>query len=258
MVTPATPQDVEPQISYLDEADPDVDAGLPAPPDDAPPETPVATAAEAAPTDSAAPAPVAEAPEPTPEESPAPPSAPPVDQKAVEELQRMRNAESQRQWQEQVGRQARDYQQRLADAGYLPEQAREQARTYIQQEQRIRSQEQQSAEAVGFVQGRQAAAVHFLQKHGLANKQAMDDLALLQRLGSPEEMEREAKRMKEHRELRAENARLKQGQVTAQTFDNSQGAAEATSNADRLLEAYNNGDRSEQAVRAARRMAFGA
>ena len=86
----------------------------------------------------------------------------------------------------------------------------------------------------------------------------MDDLATLQRLGSPEEMDREAKRMKEHRELRAENARLKQGQVTAQTFDNSQGAAEATSNADRLLEAYNNGDRSEQAVRAARRMAFGA
>ena len=252
MVTPATPQDVEPQISYLDEADPDVDAGLPAPPDDAPPETPVA------PTDSAVPAPVAEAPEPTPEESPAPPSAPPVDQKAVEELQRMRNAESQRQWQEQVGRQARDYQQRLADAGYLPEQAREQARTYIQQEQRIRSQEQQSAETIGFVQGRQAAAVHFLQKHGLANKQAMDDLALLQRLGSPEEMEREAKRMKEHRELRAENARLKQGQVPAQTFDNSQGAAEASSSSDqRLMDAYINGDRSEAASAAVRRIMQG-
>jgi hypothetical protein len=45
--------------------------------------------------------------------------------------------------------------------------------------------------------------------------------------------------------------------VPPQTFDNSQGAAEATSNQDRLLEAYNNGDRSEAAVRAARRLALG-
>ena len=127
-----------------------------------------------------------------------------------------------------------------------------------EQEQHPQGQEQQSAETVGFVQGRQAAAVHFLQKHGLANKQAMDDLASLQRLGSPEEMEREAKRMKEHRELRAENARLKQGQVPAQTFDNSQGAAEASSSSDqRLMDAYINGDRSEAASAAVRRIMQG-
>jgi hypothetical protein len=78
-------------------------------------------------------------------------------------------------------------------------------------------------------------------------------LRALQQTGTPAEMEKEAKRMKEDRALRAENARLKQGQVPAQTFDNSQGAAEATSNDARLLQAYIDGDRSEAATAAVRR-----
>ena len=63
--------------------------------------------------------------------------------------------------------------------------------------------------------------------------------------------------MKRERELVAENAKLKQGRVAPQTFDNSQGSAEATSNQDRLLEAYISGDRSEAAIKAARRLALG-
>ena len=140
----------------------------------------------------------------------------------------------------------------------MPEQARDQARRYVAQEQKFRKQENEAAEMIGYVQGKQAAAIHFMKQQGLANQQMIEDFMALQMANTPAEMEREAKRMKRERGLIAENARLKQGRVPPQTFDNSQGAAEATSNQDRLLEAYNNGDRSEAAVRAARRMAFGA
>ena len=110
---------------------------------------------------------------------------------------------------------------------------------------------------VGFVEGRHAAAQHFLKKYGLANQQMLDDYVALQSANTPEEMEKEAKRMKRERALIAENTRLKQGRVAPQTFDNSQGSAEVTTNQDRLLEAYINGDRSEAAVKAARFLTLG-
>jgi hypothetical protein len=188
---------------------------------------------------------------------PPPPATPQVDQKALQELQQRRAAEQERTWRDQVGRAARTYEQQLQEAGYMPEQARDQARRYVQQEQKFRKQDEEAANMIGYVQGRQSAAVHFMKKHGLANKQMLDDLMALQQTNSPAEMEKEAQRMKNDRALRAENARLKQGRVAPQAFDNSQGAAEASSNDNRLLDAYNNGDRSEAAVRAARRLALG-
>jgi hypothetical protein len=188
---------------------------------------------------------------------PPPPATPQVDQRAIQELQQHRATEQERTWRDQVGRQARSYEQQLQEAGYMPEQARDQAKRYVQQEQKFRKQEEESANMVGYVQGRQSAAVHFMKKHGLANKQMLDDLMALQQTNSPAEMEKEAQRMKNDRALRSENARLKQGRVAPQAFDNSQGAAEASSNDNRLLDAYNNGDRSEAAVRAARRLALG-
>jgi hypothetical protein len=139
----------------------------------------------------------------------------------------------------------------------MPEQSRDQARRYVAQEQKFKKQEQSSADMLGYVQGKQAAAIHYMKQHGLANKQVLDDLLALQSANTPVEMEREAKRMKRERELVAENAKLKQGRVAPQTFDNSQGSAEATSNQDRLLEAYISGDRSEAAIKAARRLALG-
>ena len=188
---------------------------------------------------------------------PPPPATPQVDQKALQELQQRRAAEQERTWREQVGRSARTYEQQLQEAGYMPEQARDQAKRYVQQEQKFRKQDEEAANMIGYVQGRQSAAVHFMEKHGLANKQMLNDLMALQQTNSPAEMEKEAQRMKNDRALRAENARLKQGRVAPQAFDNSQGAAEASSNDNRLLDAYNSGDRSEAAVRAARRLALG-
>ena len=70
-------------------------------------------------------------------------------------------------------------------------------------------------------------------------------------------MEREAARMQKDRKTEAELTKLRQGQVQPQTFDSSQGSAEASTSNDRLLKAYENGDRSEAAVRAARNLTLG-
>ena len=188
---------------------------------------------------------------------PPPRATPQVDQRALQELRQRRVAEEERTWRDQVGRQARGYEQKLLEAGYMPEQTRDQARRYVQQERKFRTQDEEAASMIGYIEGRQVAAVHFMNKHGLANKQMLADLMALQQANSPAEMEKEAQRMKNDRALRAENARLKQGRVAPQAFDNSQGAAEASSNDNRLLDAYNNGDRSEAAIRAARRLALG-
>ena len=243
MVMPAEPEVVEEVQIDSDEVDSDVDIGLP------PVEDEAEASVEAGPTDVAPPRSVTE----TPAAQPTPPTAPPVDQQAINELHQRRAQDMQRQWQESVGKQARAYEQKLQEAGYMPEQARDQARRYVQQEQKFRQQDTESAQMLGFIEGRQMAAIHFLEKHGLANKQMIADLRALQQTETPAAMEKEAKRMKDDRALRAENARLKQGTVPPQTFDNSQGAAEATSNDARLLQAYIDGDRSEAATAAVRR-----
>jgi hypothetical protein len=252
MVMPAEPQVVEEVQIDSEEVDPDVDVGLPTIPEET--ETEVDTATEVAPPETV------EEPSSVLENTTAPqqpPSAPPVDQQAINELHERRAQDVQRQWQDSVGKQAQSYKQRLEEAGYMPEQARDQARRYVQQEQKFRKQEQEAAEMVGFIEGRQRAAIHFMEKHGLANKQMISDFIALQQTETPVAMEKEAKRMKDDRALRAENARLKQGTVPPQTFDNSQGAAEATSNDARLLQAYIDGDRSEAATSAVKRKMSG-
>ena len=163
----------------------------------------------------------------------------------------------QRQWEQQVTRRAQTLERQLNDQGYMPEQARTEARRYIQSEQKIKKEQDQAAEMVGYVQGKQAAAVHFMKQHKLANEQMLNDFMALQLAETPEQMEREARRMQTERSLRAENARLKQQRVEPQTFDNSQGSAEVTTSLDRLYDAYLRGDRSQAAVAAAKKLTLG-
>jgi len=238
-----TPQ-IETIVSETQESTDDVAAESPegAPSGDAPVVTDVASS-EPATVQTPAPQPVAQVDEQT--------------HQAIRELQERKEADVKREWEQAVGKKARSYERQLNDAGYMPEQARDQARRYIQQEQKFRKQEKETSDMLGYVEGRQAAAVHYMKKHGLANQQMLDDLIALQRTTSPDEMEKEANRMKRERALLAENARLKQGRVAPQTFDNSQGSAEVTTNQDRLLERYINGDRSEAAVKAARFLTLG-
>jgi hypothetical protein len=198
---------------------------------------------------------VAPSPESAPE--PGPQAVPQFDQREIDELNNRRAEDQNRVWKDRVARTAKSYEQQLGQAGYMPEQARDQARRYVQQEAKFRKQEQDSSEAVGMMQGKQAAAIHFMKQNGLADKQMLDDFTALQATNTPDEMEREVKRIKRERDLVSENTRLKQGRVSPQSFDNSQGAAEVTSNQDRLLDAYINGDRSEAAVKAAKRLAMG-
>ena len=252
MVMSTEPQGVEEPIEFIEPVVPEVAE------EEAPPAE-VADAAEPVPP--GATADLSGAPPVAPDagvraQAPAP-AQPQVDQQAIQELQQRRAAENERQWRDNVGRKARGYEQQLHEAGYMPEQARDQARRYVQQEQKFKQQEDETLNMVGYVEGRQAAAVHFLKKHGLANKQVLDDLIALQQANTPAEMEKEAQRMRRERALVAENTQLKQGRVPPQTFDNSQGAAEASNNDARLLDAYINGDRSDAAVRAAARITRG-
>ena len=256
MVTSIEPQDIDETITVVDSVEPVTEVAEPeAPAEGTPEESPEAVPSGDAPvvTEEQESAPV----DTVAQQTPPPQPAPQVDQKSIDELRRYQQADVQREWKDKVGRTARAYEQQLNDAGYMPEQAREQARRYVQQEQKFRQQETESAEMLGYVQGKQAAAVHFMKKHGLANQQMLNDLMSLQAANTPADMEREAQRMKRERGLIAENARLKQGRVAPQTFDNSQGSAESVSNQDRLLEAYIAGDRSDAALQAARRLALG-
>ena len=256
MVMSTEPQEADETITVVDPVESVTEVAEPeAPAEGAPEESPEAVPSGDAPvvTEEQAAAPV----DTVAQQAPPPQPAPQVDQKSIDELRRYQQADVQREWKDRVGKTARAYEQQLNDAGYMPEQAREQARRYVQQEQKFRQQETETAEMLGYVQGKQAAAVHFMRKHGLANQQMLNDLMSLQAANSPGDMEREAQRMKRERGLIAENARLKQGRVAPQTFDNSQGSAEATSNQDRLLEAYIAGDRSDAALQAARRLSLG-
>ena len=256
MVTAIEPQDTDETITIVDPVESVTEVAEPeAPAEGTPEESPEAVPSGDAPvvTEEQVAAPADTVAQQAPPSQP----APQVDQKSIDELRKYQQADVQREWTEKIGRTARAYEQQLNDAGYMPEQARDQARRYVQQEQKFRKQEEDSSNMIGYVQGKQAAAVHFMQKHGLANQQMLNDLMSLQSANSPADMEREAQRMKRERGLIAEYARLKQGRVAPQTFDNSQGSAEATSYQDRLLEAYIAGDRSDAAVKAARRLAMG-
>ena len=100
------------------------------------------------------------------------------------------------------------------------------------------------------LQGKQAAAEHFARQYDLA----FDDLATLRLSNSPEQMEQVAKKISDDRKIRNELDSLKKAQVPTQQFDNSQGAPEVASNDDGWLDRYNNGDRSANAVAAAKKV----
>ena len=174
-----------------------------------------------------------------------------------DELNRRRYAEQEQAYRNDLGQRARAYQQQLESKGYLSEHAREQAAMMVRQEQNSTQSQQQAYEAMGTLEGRQMATLHFMEQYGLADKNTIDTIKMLYQTQSPDQMEREASRLKADRAKDAELAQLRQGQVQPQTFDNSQGSAEASTSEDRLINAYLNGDRSEAAVKAARNLTFG-
>ena len=176
-------------------------------------------------------------------------------QAQIEELHQMKQVNAQKEWEQQVYRQAQALERRAQQQGADPQSAREIAKQHVAAQKQLRDQQNESLNLVRNVEGRREAALHFLEKHKLANKQMLDDFRALSNFNSPQDMEREAMRIAQLRQQAAEIARLKQGQVPPQAFDNSQGAAEPTSNQDRLLQEYIAGERSEAHQAAARRAA---
>ena len=176
-------------------------------------------------------------------------------QAQIEALHRMKQVDAQKQWEQQLFREAQVIEQRLQEQGRDPQSAREMAKQHVNSQKKLRDQQDQSLNLIRNVEGRKEAALHFLEKHKLADKKMLDDFRALSNFNSPQDMEHEAMRIAQLRQQAAEIARLKQGQVPPQAFDNSQGAAEPTSNQNRLLQEYIAGERTEAHQAAARRAA---
>ena len=176
-------------------------------------------------------------------------------QAQIEELNRMKQVDAQKQWEQQVYRQAQAIERRAQQQGSDPQSAREIAKQHVASQKQLRDQQDQSLNLVRNVEGRREAALHFLEKHKLADKRMLDDFRALSNFNTPQDMEREAMRIAQLRQQAEEIARLKQGQVPPQAFDNSQGAAEPTSNQNRLLQEYIAGERTEAHQAAARKAA---
>tara|TARA_R110000787_G_scaffold83636_1_gene179840 strand:- start:45 stop:812 length:768 start_codon:yes stop_codon:yes gene_type:complete len=176
-------------------------------------------------------------------------------QAELEQLHNMRQVNAQKEWESQVMKQAQAVERRAQQQGVDPQSAREIAKQHVSTQKQLRDQQGKDYDLIRNIEGRQNASLHFLEKYGLANKQMLEDYKALSGFTSPQDMEREAMRMSQIRNQAAEIARLKQGQVPPQAFDNSQGAAQPTNNQNRLLSEYISGSRSEAHQAAARRAA---
>jgi hypothetical protein len=149
-----------------------------------------------------------------------------------------------------IQQQVDQYQQDLQKQGYLPEQAAQMANQQAEMVQQKQQLDKQAEEFSRFKQGQVNAARVFAKQYKLG----IDDLAALERFNTPQEMELEAKRVSENRDLRVELAQLKQQQVPAQSFDNNQPSPAATGSQNELLDRYIAGDRSSDVVAAAQRL----
>ena len=163
-----------------------------------------------------------------------------------------KNAEyEQQQQQSQLQAQASQYAQQLERQGYLPDQANQIATNWMAQQSRETQLAQQQQDQIRYIQGQAAAAEHFATKYDLK----LSDLAELKKYDSPQSMEEAAKRIKDIRTKDARIAELESKLVPPQEFDSSQSTPGASNSEDSWLDKYNSGDRSPNALAAARRAA---
>ena len=147
--------------------------------------------------------------------------------------------------------QANKYKEQLEGQGYLPEQAEQAAAEYVNSQERQATLMQQADDFGRHIQEKQMAVEHFVKKYGLG----MEDMGALRSYEDSQSMDAAAKKMSVDRERDTELARLKQGQVPAQSFDNSQGNPQVAADEGGWLDRYNAGDRSSSAQAAARKAA---
>ena len=145
--------------------------------------------------------------------------------------------------------QTQSYKTQLENQGFLPEHAEQAASYYMQSQQQQLNLVQKADEYAQHVQGQMLVAELFVKKYNLG----IEDLTTLRTYNDPQSMEGAAKRLSADREKDAELTKLRQAQVPAQQFDNSQGEPSVASNESSWLDRYNSGDRSPNSVAAARR-----
>jgi len=139
------------------------------------------------------------------------------------------------------------YNSALVDQGM--EQA--QADQLTQQLKQTRANEQQYTQNIqnldAYYRGKFNAAMEIGDKYGISPKTLMQ-------YDNPQDMEKQASSQSEVTKLKAEITKLKKEQVPAQQYDTSQAPAEGSTSESRLLDKYNAGDRSPDAVAAAKRV----
>ena len=140
--------------------------------------------------------------------------------------------------------------QHLESQGANPEEAQQQARQYVQGQTAQQDLMKQADSYGQHIVAKQNAAEHFANQYKLT----IADLPVLKQAESPQIMEALAKEIVERRKIEDELTTLRKAQVPAQQFDNSQGAPEVASSDGNWLDRYNAGDRSSNAVAAAKRV----
>ena len=203
-----------------------------------------------APPDGEAQTPVTQIP-PAPGTPAGPPQAPQYTPEQMQQMEKERFEYVQLRERARIEQELERSQQQLEGQGYTEEQARELAYTALQSRTQLFQQQQQFDQQRKEIEGKWAATMQFITKYGLT----MEDAQILQRATDPAGMESEAKRLQDMRKDRAELDKLRQAQVPAQQFDNSQGEPQVASNDQGWLTRYNQGDRSAEATSAARRAA---
>jgi len=183
-------------------------------------------------------------------ETPVQPQAQP--QYTPEQVQQMQQQAAQYQEMEAkaaLQNQTQSYRRELENQGFLPEHAEQAASYYMQSQQQQLNLVQKADEYAQHVQGQMLVAELFVKKYNLG----IDDLTTLRTYNDPQSMEEAAKKLSGDRERDTELTKLRQAQVPAQQFDNSQGEPSVAQNDASWLDRYNSGDRSPNSVAAARR-----
>ena len=148
-------------------------------------------------------------------------------------------------------KQAAENKNQLEAQGYLPEQADQLSSQYMQSQEYQATLVQQAENYGRHIQEKQMAVEFFVNKYNLG----IGDMGALRAHDDPKSMEDAAKAMSTNRERDAELARLKQAQVPAQSFDNSQGNPQVAADEGSWLSRYNSGDRTAPALAAAKKAA---
>ena len=169
-------------------------------------------------------------------------------EKTLEQTKQRLEQVEQQNVQNQLYYEVENYKQQLMQQGYGAEQANATANQYHQQRAQQLQQERSYKEAVAFKEGQFKASLHYGKKYNI-------DPEVLLKHQNPQEMEQAARHMSEVRALKEENAKLKKGQVPAQSYDNNTAPANASSSEERLLDLYNSGVRNPETEAAARRAA---